>query len=478
MAIEDAVLALRRFGLGPRPGDVEQIAPDPRAALLAELAEPGVADLGGTELPGTADAYIAVRRDQQARQAERRTDGKGRSPAVATSADMAGDGTAAAASARPDDGPRLSMALYQREIDARLTRQLSVPIGFVERLVAFWANHFAVQLGKDEIVRGLAGPFEREAVRPFVLGRFEDMLLAATRHPAMLVSLDNLDSIGPDSLVGKRRDRGLNENHAREILELHTVGVDGGYDQADVTSLARILTGWSFVREVKKPAAGTFIFLGDWHEPGDHAVMGKTYVSNPRNRLANESQGREALHDLSHHPATARHVAGKLARHFVADDPPAALVDRLAAVFLDTDGNLKAVAAALLRSDEAWSIGRKFATPQQFVTSSLRALGLSLDAPRVYAFLRALGELPWNPPAPDGYHDDAATWLSPEAMTTRLDIADRLAQLAQTGSDPLALTRRILGPAVSRETIETVRRAESERQALTLMLMSPEFQWR
>ncbi|MCX5493182.1 DUF1800 family protein [Kaistia dalseonensis] len=495
MDAESARTALHRFGLGPRPGDIEKIASDPRGALLAELGTTDIAILDDADLPNTSQGFIAIRDYQMDRRLKRDTEKKVQAEMAAMSATgpsgapvapmpgmtamAAGEIASAAPKPKADvpTPPSVPQAYYRDEIDARTARQRAVSIGFVERLVLFWTNHFAVQADKDEMVRGLAGAFEREAIRPFVLGRFEDMLVAATRHPAMLLSLDNAGSIGPDSRAGKKRDRGLNENHARELLELHTIGVDGGYSQSDVTAFARILTGWTFERNVERADAGVFRFQPNLHEPGDQTVMGKVYRADVDYPVGNEGQGLSILHDLAVHPATARHIAGKLARHFVADDPPQALVDRIAAKFTSSGGDLKAIAETLVRSDEAWAPGRKFTTPQRFLTASIRALDVDLEAQRVIQFLNVLGQPYWTPPSPEGFHDDAGTWLAPDGLTSRLDIADRLAQQAALASDPMAWTVDILGVGASQETVQAIRRAESARQAAALLVMSPEFQW-
>ncbi|SHE55919.1 Uncharacterized conserved protein, DUF1800 family [Kaistia soli DSM 19436] len=502
MTLEQATFALKRFGLGPRPGDAVRIAGDPRGALLAELATPPPDNLGPEASPDSTAIFLAIRADQEARRIRRAADnatqpmqsgsmaqamGAGSPVAKASGAGAAnGAGMASVATAAPMPGkpkdpkpaPSVSSQIYADEITRRIAAAHDAGTGVTERLVQFWANHFAVQSDKDEMVRGLAGSFEREAIRPFVLGRFEDMLLAATRHPAMLLSLDNASSVGPDSPVGKKRGLGLNENHARELMELHTVGVSGGYSQADVTSLAEVLTGWTFVRDRARPSAGDFAFNPGLHEPGDKRVMGRTYREDVVYAVGNEGQGLAVLHDLATNPATARHLAFKLARHFVADDPPKPLVDRLTATFTSTRGDLKAVGETLLKSDEAWAPTRKFATPQQFTIAAMRALDANIDAPMLMRALGVLGQPIWAPISPEGFHDDKATWLAPDAMTSRLDVADQFAQKARVNLPPAELVEAVLGPAASADTRQAVARAESERQALALVVMSPEFLWR
>ena len=252
---------------------------------------------------------------------------------------------------------------------------------FVERLVAFWSNHFCVSATKAQLLRASAGSFEREAIRPFVLGRFADMLQAVERHPAMLFFLDNVRSIGPASRAGGNGKRGLNENLAREIMELHTLGVGSGYTQADVTSLARVITGWTFAgREGRIGEPGAFTFNAAMHEPGDQMVVGHAYLGG------GFGQGEAALNDLARHPATAHHLATKLVRHFVADDPPPGAVDRIATVFRQRDGDLRAVASALVDLPEAWSSpSAKMRSPQDLLLATARMTGAKPTDPGTLA---------------------------------------------------------------------------------------------
>jgi uncharacterized protein (DUF1800 family) len=334
----NAALALHRFGLGPRPGSIAAIASDPRGALLAELERPGVGRINDPGLMTSAEAARVAFEARAARQAQRiltqraakeaeRLQANDRDP----SADMA-QSTDAAKSAPPQvaQEPPIERQIFLKEITARLDAALDAEIGFAERLVWFWSNHFCVSAGK---VPNMAGGYEREAIRPFVLGRFVDMLLAVEGHPAMLVYLDNAVSIGPNSIAGINRTRGRNENLAREILELHTLGVRTGYSQDDVIRFANVLTGWTIVPLIGNPEHGAeFIFNRRLHEPGPQRVIDKTYADT------GVEQGRAVLADLARHPATATHIATKLARHFVADEPSAALVEQLATIFRDTEG--------------------------------------------------------------------------------------------------------------------------------------------
>src|SRR3981081_1016985 len=242
---------------------------------------------------------------------------------------------------------------FKKHIAPRRWRGCRTPrspiAGSHEARVAFWSNHFCISANKGELARMWAGSFEREAIRPHVLGRFGDMLKAVEQHPAMLFFLDNQQSLGPESRAGQNRKRGLNENLAREIMELHTLGVGGGYSQEDVTSLARIITGWTFAgRQGQLGTPGNFVFNANAHQPGPQRLLGKTYEAGGL------GQGEAALADIARHPSTAKFIATKFVRHFVADDPPPALVARLQDVFRKSDGDLKAMTTALLDSDEAW----------------------------------------------------------------------------------------------------------------------------
>jgi uncharacterized protein (DUF1800 family) len=339
----------------------------------------------------------------------------------------------------------------------------------------FWSNHFCISASKGEPARIWAGSFEREAIRPYVLGRFADMLRAVEQHPAMLFFLDNQQSIGPDSRAGQNRKRGLNENLAREIMELHTLGVGGGYSQDDVTTLARIITGWSFAgREGRLGTPGSFVFNASAHQPGPQVLLGKTYENT------GVAQGEAALADIARHPSTAKFIATKLVRHFVADDPPPALVARLEGVFRKSDGDLKALAAALVDSDEAWRAPlTKMRTPYEYLVATGRLLArIPEDPGRTLGALNTLGQPLWTPSGPNGFADSNAAWAAPEGMKLRLDIAAQFASRIPDSVDPRDLLEVVAADAASEETRRTIERAESRQQALAMLLMSPEFQRR
>jgi uncharacterized protein (DUF1800 family) len=359
--------------------------------------------------------------------------------------------------------------LYRDEAKARIDAALNAEIGFAERLTWFWSNHFCVSAAKNG-VRPLAGAYEREAIRPHVLGRFADMLMAVETHPAMLIYLDNARSTGPNSQAGRDRGRGLNENLAREILELHTLGVRTVYTQDDVTSFAKILTGWTVVLP-QQEHGGEFIFNPRMHEPGVHALIGAKMDH------AGFDQGRAALDILARHPATARHIAEKLVRHFVSDRPVPALTDKLTSRFIKTDGDLKEVAKTLVTAPESWNADdRKLKRPAEWMVAAARATGA---APDITAFTQAqnlLGEPLWRPAAPKGFSDEDAAWI--DGLAQRLDVANDVARRVADTADPQATLDIALGPLATDETRTAIRRAESRPQALTLLFMAPEFQRR
>jgi uncharacterized protein (DUF1800 family) len=452
-----AALALHRFGFGPRVGSIAAITEDPRAAVLAELEQPEAGQLKNPDLPTSSAANRAVfefRAERNAEQKRQRREASAQ-PAIEPPPPQ------------PEQMP-LPRQLFLNEAKARIDAARDAEIGLVERLVWFWSNHFCVS--QDKTV--MAGGYEREAIRPHVLGRFNDMLLAAEGHPAMLIYLDNAQSIGPDSVAGINRDKGINENFAREVLELHTLGVRTVYTQDDVTNFAKVLTGWTILPTVDNPDhGGEFVFNKRMHEPGPETVIGKEYDD------AGPGQGRAVLADLARHPATAKHIATKLARHFIADDPPPALVERLTKRFLDTDGDLKELAIALVASPEAWGPEQaKIKRPGEWIVAALRATGESGDIRRIVGAQALLGEPLWRPPAPKGFSDDNAAWL--DGLAQRLDIANAFAHREGLAIEPAAVMDTALGPLASAETRQTIARAESRPQALTMLLMAPEFQRR
>src|SRR6476659_7737005 len=343
------VVALHRFGFPPKLGSTNSIG-DTRSLLLAELDKPDVALIKNHDLLTSGEAARAAcdfRQERKAarlaanaqneaekQQAKEASSPEDKQPAQQNNA------------AKPNPGPSVPQQIYLEESKARLETALAADAGFVERLVWFWSNHFCISADKGG-VRPLCGAYEREAIRPHVMGKFSDMLVAVESHPAMLLYLDNARSIGPNSFAGLRRNKGLNENLAREILELHTLGVRTGYSQDDVTNFAKVITGWSIVPPRQNPErGGEFVFNPRLHEPGPQRVIGRDYDDR------GFEQGRDALVELAKSAQTASHIARKLACHFVADNPPSSLVGRLAKRFSDTEGDLKEVAKLLVTAPE------------------------------------------------------------------------------------------------------------------------------
>ncbi len=474
-----AALALHRFGFGPNlrstSGSIAAIASDPQGALLAELETPKAGQIVNSNLLTSGAANRTGFEFGYARQAQMVLERRRREAAQAAAAENPGAGNAMAAEDKPADAaqpaqpdqmtpPRKN---FLAEAGARILAAVNADIGFVERLVWFWSNHFCVSGSY------MAGAYEREAIRPHVLGRFADMLQAAEGHPAMLDYLDNAGSIGPNSDEGIVRNRGLNENLAREILELHTLGVRAGYTQADVTTFAKVITGWTMLPTRDNPDhGGEFVFNPRMHEPGEQTLIGKTYPGG------GVQQGRSVLADLARHPATARHIATKLARHFIADEPPPALIDRLTFRFFESEGDLKEVAKALVTAPEAWAAEQaKIKRPSEWVVATRRAAGRrNPNTQGMVGQQRLLGEQLWQPSAPTGYSDDNATWLS--GLKLRLQSANTFAQAVAADVDPRELVDVTLGPLATAETRQAVARAESKVQALTLLIVAPEFQRR
>jgi uncharacterized protein (DUF1800 family) len=468
---KEAALALHRFGFGPRASSIEGISSDPQGALLAELEQLRAGQIENADLPCSGAANRAVFEYNAERAANAKRERQRREAAVQSAgADAAMEAkpeVPAAVAAQPEAVP-LPRQLFRNEAKAHFDAAINAEIGLVERLVWFWSNHFCVNANATV----MAGGYEREAIRPHVLGRFSDMLLAVESHPAMLLYLDNAQSIGPDSVAGINRDKGLNENLAREVLELHTLGVRTVYTQADVTNFAKVLTGWTILQTVSDPShGGEFVYLGRAHEPGAQTVIGTSYADN------GVEQGRAVLADLARHPATARHAAVKLARHFVADDPPPALVDRLTQRFVDTDGDLREVTKALIGAPEAWAPEQaKIKRPGEWIVAALRATGEPADIVRILQAQAMLGEPLWRPAAPKGFSDDNAAWI--DGLGQRLEVANAFAHREGLGHEPEAVMETALGPLASADTRQAIARAESRPQALTLLLMAPEFQRR
>jgi uncharacterized protein (DUF1800 family) len=452
-------IAANRFGLGARPGELARVGSDARGWLTAQLGG-GAPHLQGSELRNSADILSQALELRRANHDAR----------AAQNADAAAVMKVA----------QLYKPIYVDETNARLGEALTTERPLIERLTYFWTNHFAVSVDKAA-VSGLAGSFEREAIRPHVLGNFTDLLLASTHHPAMLLYLDNQISAGPNSPLAQRAARraserrfGINENLAREILELQTLGVAGGYTQADVTSFAKVITGWSISTKLGPLAGGTpgqFAFQPEMHEPGAQLVLGKRYAEG------GVEQGVAVLRDLAQRPATAQFIATKLARHFIADEPPREAVEHLARAFRDSSGDLPTLYRALIGLKDCWSQKlAKFKTPGEYIISGLRGLQIPDSfADKARASFALLGQRIYAPGSPAGWPDRSADWDGSAAVMKRIEWADALGQKLGTHRDAAQLAPQWLGGAMSAATRTSITRAASGSQALTLLLTAPEF---
>lgn len=479
----ETAIALNRFGLGARAGDAPPA--DPKAWLRDQPSRFDPRPPVIAAAPGSAAMALQFRDYLQELRAARVD------AAAAQPVGQAATDTAMALTPPPkSDAAKLIRkdinALYRDSYGAlaraRIAAALTTPAPFAERLTHFWANHFAVSADKLQSI-GTAGTLEFEAVRPNLFGHFGDLLLAVETHPAMLLYLDQAQSIGPDSFIGSRaalkpraRKVGLNENLAREILELHTLGVGGGYSQADVQELARGLTGWSVGGFVRGPIGdegppGGFVFQERWHQPGTRTLLGKVYAQD------GQAQARAMLADLSVHPATARHLATKLALHFAGDVPPLPLVDRLAATHLRTGGDLNGLYAVLIDAPEIWATPTpKFKSPWDWTVSALRGVGAK-DAPdlKLVGALNELGQPVWKPGSPAGWDDVAASWAAPDALLRRVEVAQRIATTVGDRLDARTLAAQLLPGTLSPATAQAIARADSPGQGLALLLVAPEF---
>ena len=459
-----AAVAATRFGLGAKAGEIERARSDPQGYLLAQI-RPGGADLPQSNGETTRERIAGLRDLRQMRR-----------EAKGDSAPDARDPVKAA--------QRMLRADTGTDFLGRTQLAATTDAGFRERWTLFWANHFTVSAVKLATA-AVVGPFEAEAIRPHVFGRFEDLLFEAETHPGMLLYLDQATSIGPNSRAAgyfrraanaPDRPLGLNENLAREILELHTVGVDGGYTQADVTEFARALTGVGVGGPRDAPQdAGARVFRDLAHEPGARTVMGVRY---PESGVREQAQA--VLSDLAAKPQTARFVCTKIARHFTADEPDPALIARLEKTWTDTGGRLDRVAEALVTAPQAWDPApAKFKTPYEFIVSSWRAAGgAPSDAATLARSLNGMGQKAFSAPSPKGWPEDVAVWAAPDAIVKRMTWAQSFTAVVTGERDPGALADAALGARLRPETATAIARAESRPEAFALLLMSPEFQRR
>ena len=450
-------IAWHRFGLGARPQDAAPA--DPKGWLLRQFDRYQVRPRSIANQPSVIDAldnFLAVRDLGRVKRS-------GNGPANVDD--------------QINSLRRANREMYGRAVIARSQAAIVSDAPFLERMVHFWANHFSVSAGKVQI-RPMVGAFEFEAIRPHVMGKFGDMLRDVEIHPAMLIYLDQFRSTGPGSVVGEQATRrgrnvGLNENLAREILELHTLGVNGGYTQADVTEFAKALTGWSIAdlptSRRAEPLPNGSAWAQNFHEKGTRTIMGVRH-DQPDHR-----QSLSILDQLAKHPSTAQHIATKLARHFAGDEPPLAMVKRLKTVFLDTDGDLPSLYRAIIDSPEAWAARPlKFRTPWEWTIASLRATGVEAGAlRRMPQAMAQLGQPVWAASSPQGFADTQAEWAAPDAILRRVELAAQISRQASI-TDVNALARELFPDSLNDNTATWISRSASPQQGLALLLASPE----
>jgi uncharacterized protein (DUF1800 family) len=458
MLHESEFIALNRFGLGARPGEADAIAGKAHDWVIGQVRQ-GQANqvLGVQDTPSRLRTLDVYRRAIAAAN-------KAEADAVAAGKPVPVPPPGTKKPASPLDNP--PGKILDADLSKRVEQMIATDTPVAERLAAFWSNHFSISANRDETAV-LAVPYENEAVRPFVFATFRDMLGATATHPAMAIYLDAASSVGPDSLFGERRHKSINENFAREVMELHTLGVNGGYTQKDVDELALALTGLGV-----DAADGEGAWFFDRHEPGPRTLLGRTLPPG-----ANQPQA--AFDILANHPATIRHVSTKLAAHFCGDKPPRAVVQRLTRAWRGSGGHLPAIYVALAASPEAWVAHPvKYRTPQDFVLAAARALDLRGHGRALLSEIRFLGQAPFRAPAPTGWPDADTDWIDPAGVVGRVETALRLAALAHAqtdATDMLAQAAYVTGGA---NVLDVVAEEPDQHRAIALVLASPEFQRR
>ena len=445
---KNGFIAINRFGMGSSIEDTIRISKDPKNWLLSQLSKSKLTKETRALSQGLSDLETITKKVQVTKDTPQK---------------------------ERDKIKKLARQIFRSEIEKRTKHAISTDNPFLERLALFWSNHFTVSVKGNPLLIGIAGVYEREAIRPHVLGKFSDMLLAVTRHPAMIVYLDNQGSFGPNSKAGNRRGRGLNENLAREILELHTLGVNGGYTQEDIISLAKIITGWTIKPPQMAGKAG-YRYIDRMHEPGTHTLLGRSYAQH------GEKQGIEALTDLAFHPSTARFISTKLAMHFISDTPPQSAIAKLEKTFLNTGGDLLEVSKTLIELPEVWNkpLG-KFKTPYELIVSSLRTLNAGkhdFDMKKVISSFQLMDHMPFGATSPAGWSDLEADWLSSNSLMNRIEWAHALSQLVPFKANPNDVAKIVIGPAADADTMLWISRAPSAKDGLALIMASPAFQRR
>ncbi|MFK0572676.1 DUF1800 family protein [Endozoicomonas sp.] len=451
-----AVIATNRFGMGARDHEIKDAQSDPQGWLRTHLTTP-IMDNSLPDSSAVMSQYAEFRARKKAEKAGQKQNSQNSMMAP------------------------LKKTYFQFCSDT-LTRTITSTHSFSWRLLDFFSNHFSVS-AQGGLMTPLAPTLEREAIAPNLFGSFADLLVAVETHPAMLIYLDNEKSIGPESRQANylkknsKKARGMNENLAREILELHTMGVNGGYQLEDIQELAKAITGWSVARPEGKEDHG-FLFRERAHQPGQRTVLGKKYPDT------GTTQGEAILRDLAVHPATARYVSRKLARHMISDQPPADLVDKMQTQWLKTGGNLNDVITILIQHPQSWQIEpQKLKTPREFLVSVCRATdslsprkkNVEQHSRMLVNTLTAMGHKPFGAGSPAGFADVGSAWDGSDALLTRIDWANRWVEKLKKRIDPLALADTILGQQMMSDSRTIISRAESRQQGLSLLLLSPEF---
>jgi uncharacterized protein (DUF1800 family) len=443
-----ASIATNRFGLGAKPNEIAHATLDPKNWLLAQLNTKPLLKFDES-LPNSAKIGIKL---AQLRKEKRALKKQSKTNLSKTQSQPAGK-------------------KYHRQIMRKLTtdtlkQSILSDNSLNWRLLDFFSNHFSVST-KSPIMAAIGPSLEREAIANNLLGKFEDMLLAVVKHPAMIIYLNNEKSFGENSRAGIK-GKGLNENLVREILELHTMGINSGYSQTDVIELAKGITGWSVARPKKDKHSG-FKFRAYGHEPGARKLLNKTYKNNGL------GQGEAMLLDLARRPETAAHLCNKLVSHFIQDIPEPKLVDKMVKTWMKTQGDIKQVIISMINAPESWqNTPQKFKTPREHLVSTYRALGKNKFNDRsLYSSLFNLGQKPLNAGSPTGYSDFQQDWNGASALMTRIDWASKIS--AKFNGDTKSVMKSALGESISEHTKQMVTRAESKKQAATLLILSPEF---
>jgi uncharacterized protein (DUF1800 family) len=442
---DDEIIAMTRFGCGISPGQYDEVKGRARDWVLSQLERQSAT-------PVSFAGFLPFRERLDSFSIKRGPENK-------TDADL-------------EERRIRRWKANVRIAEARIEAAVDTKQPLHERLVHFWFDHFTV----SSLVGGLSGAadlYENEAIRPHIFGNFRDMLGAVTKHPLMLVYLDNVVSVGPNSSYGQERGKGLNENLARELMELHTLGVDGGYTQADVRALAKILTGWT-VTPIEHADPIQLRFLANRHEPGEKLLLGRTIPEGGQAELET------ALDMLASSPKTARHIARKLAAHFIADDPPENVVSVIEQRFIETGGDLKAVTRALIEHPASWNPdARKVLLPEDWSVALARLAGMdgARAAPILQTATTSLGQRVYGAPSPKGWPDSVGAWLTPETVIARASWALKIMEEWSVETDPRLLVTSY-GFVEGEDAVRAITGAPSRSDGLALIAASPRFNLR